>query len=155
MVHIKRPRFWSLHVILWIVMGLKPYSVFSACRARGRVCLEHLVFTKLYELLLLSSSWKPREYSSRSKRHTIHKNFFRNKAVSGWCNLVLPRPTREHSRFQIHICNSDHQYQSQNAFTSVPGTRRLRGTFSIILLKDFELFVSFLQKLVSFLKNYL
>ena len=50
---------------------LKPYSVFSACRARGRVCLEHLVFTKLYELPLI--------LVLKIKTTTIHKNFFRNK----------------------------------------------------------------------------
>ena len=49
--------------------------------------------------------------------------------------------------------NPEHQYRSQNAFTSATKARRLRESFSIILPKDFDLF-PFLQSFsILFTKN--
>ena len=102
-------------------------SVFSACSSRSE-----WIFTKLCELLA------PLELSImmivRLKKTIQKQSSFR------WRNPILTRPPREHSRFQgsfIHIAydsiNPGHQYRSRNAFTSVPGGRRVRGSFSIIL----------------------
>ena len=112
------------------------------------------LFTKLYELLpsfVLKTSC---ECSSKSNYTTINKKLLQKQSCFGWRNLILSRPLREHSRFQIHgsFIHIAYDCRSQNAFTSTSGSGRLRGSFSIILSEVSCLF-SFFKSLSKLFKN--
>ena len=72
-------------------MGLKPYSVFLACRIRGRTTgysPSYMNYLLLFFVLKTAC-----ECPSRSKRHYHSQRLLRKQSCFGWCNLILPRRT--------------------------------------------------------------
>ena len=112
------------------------------------------LFTKLYELLPSFALKTSCECSSKSNCTTINKKLLQKQSCFGWRDLILSRPLREHSRFQIHgsFIHIAYGCRSQNAFTSTSGSGRLRGSFSIIL-PEVSCFFSFFKSLSKLFKN--
>ena len=140
-------------VFLWIVMGLKLYSLYFQ---HVVLCLEQAanwLFTKLYELVLLLSL---------VLKTAIHKIFFRNEAVSdgaisfyidqlmhAWA-LAFPN-----SRMVLRVTQTTNSVS--NAFISVPGTTNIPVGLLLALSypKTLSCLFPFFKSLSKLFKNLL
>ena len=97
-------------------MGLKPYSVLSACRARGRVCLEQLVIHQVVWISYLILRPKTRLWVFfKVKMTLLFTKTSSQKAVSdGAISSYLDQLVSTHVSKFIYgsSSNPDYQYQS-------------------------------------------
>ena len=69
------------------------------------ICFRSRLSVSIFHVTLFvchRSSWKPCVNVLQDQNDTTI--LLQNRSCIGWRNLILPRPSREHSRFQIHMC---------------------------------------------------
>ena len=102
----------GLYIIFFKTSFSKPSSVFSAYRACGRVCRKRLVIHQIIWNTYSPwtehrSPWKPRVRVLQDQIDATtsiqKKKLPQKQSCFRWCDLILPRPLRENSRFQSHI----------------------------------------------------